>query len=133
MKGQIVRRNGVRTLSVITQVKRGFNETNMQKKVEKVMNSRVIPNLPEGVSFEYGGVKESDEEIITPIIEGLSIAVIIVFLFLLINYKKIGLAVAALTSILLCLFGAALGLWVRDGVQYHLCVGYNQFDRYCGT
>lgn len=95
-EGQIVRRNGVRTLSVITQVKRGFNETNMQKKVEKVMNSRVIPNLPEGVSFEYGGVKESDEEIITPIIEGLSIAVIIVFLFLLINYKKIGLAVAAL-------------------------------------
>lgn len=121
-EGQIVRRNGVRTLSVITQVKRGFNETNMQKKVEKVMNSRVIPNLPEGVSFEYGGVKESDEEIITPIIEGLSIAVIIVFLFLLINYKKIGLAVAALTSILLCLFGAALGLWV-SGMEFSItCV-----------
>lgn len=94
----------------------------------------MIPNLPEGVSFEYGGVKESDEEIITPIIEGLSIAVIIVFLFLLINYKKIGLAVAALTSILLCLFGGCFrSLGVRDGVQYHLCVGYNQFDRYCGT
>ena len=31
-EGQIVRRNGVRTLSVITQVKRGFNEKNMQKK-----------------------------------------------------------------------------------------------------
>ena len=86
------------------------------------MNSRVIPNLPEGVSFEYGGVKESDEEIITPIIEGLSIAVIIVFLFLLINYKKIGLAVAALTSILLCLFGASLGLWV-SGMEFSItCV-----------
>lgn len=36
---------------------------------------------------------------------------IIVFFFLLVNFKKIGLALAALSSLLLTLFGAALGLW----------------------
>lgn len=121
-EGQIVRRNGVRTLSVIAQVERGYNETNMQKEVEKVMDSLVIPGLPDGVSYEYGGARESDEEVITPLVKGLLIAVIIVFFFLLINYKKIGLAMAALSSILLCLFGAAFGLWV-SGLEFSLtCV-----------
>ena len=121
-EGQIVRRNGVRTLSVIAQVKRGYNETNMQKEVEKVMDSQVIPGLPDGVSYEYGGARESDEEVIPPLVKGLFIAVIIVFFFLLINYKKIGLAMAALSSILLCLFGAAFGLWV-SGLEFSLtCV-----------
>lgn len=121
-EGQIVRRNGVRTLSVIAQVERGYNETSMQKRVEKIMDSEVIPGLPEGVSFEYGGAKESDEEIITPLVKGLLIAVIIVFFFLLISYKKIGLAMAALSSIFLCLLGATFGLWV-SGMEFSLtCV-----------
>lgn len=121
-EGQIVRRNGVRTLSVIAQVERGYNETDMQKRVEKIMDSQVIPYLPEGVSFEYGGAKESDEEVITPLVEGLLIAVIIVFFFLLISYKKIGLAMAALSSITLCLFGATFGLWI-SGMEFSLtCV-----------
>lgn len=118
-EGQIVRRNGVRTLSVIAQVERGYNETDMQKRVEKIMDSQVIPYLPEGVSFEYGGAKESDEEVITPLVEGLLIAVIIVFFFLLISYKKIGLAMAALSSITLCLFGATFGLWI-SGMEFSL-------------
>lgn len=121
-EGQIVRRNGVRTLSVIAQVERGYNETSMQKRVEKIMDSEVIPYLPESVSFEYGGAKESDEEIITPLVKGLLIAVIIVFFFLLISYKKIGLAMAALSSIFLCLLGATFGLWV-SGMEFSLtCV-----------
>lgn len=121
-EGQIVRRNGVRTLSVIAQVERGYNETSMQKRVEKIMDSEVIPGLPESVSFEYGGAKESDEEIITPLVKGLLIAVIIVFFFLLISYKKIGLAMAALSSIFLCLLGATFGLWI-SGMEFSLtCV-----------
>lgn len=121
-EGQIVRRNGVRTLSVIAQVERGYNETDMQKRVEKIMDSQVIPYLPEGVFFEYGGAKESDEEVITPLVEGLLIAVIIVFFFLLISYKKIDLAMAALSSITLCLFGATFGLWI-SGMEFSLtCV-----------
>ena len=70
-----------------------------------------IPTLPEGVTYEYGGAKELDFETMNPLMQGLAIAVIIVFFFLLVNFKKIGLALAALSSLLLTLFGAALGLW----------------------
>lgn len=110
-EGQIVRRNGVRTLSVFAEVTRGTNQTSMQKRIERVMEDRVIPNLPDDVRYEYSGAKELDIETMTPLMQGLAIAVIIVFFFLLINFKKIGLALAALSSLLLTLFGAAFGLW----------------------
>ena len=110
-EGQIVRRNGVRTLSVFAEVTRETNQNAMQKRIERVMESRIIPTLPEGVTYEYGGAKELDFETMNPLMHGLAIAVIIVFFFLLVNFKKIGLALAALSSLLLTLFGAALGLW----------------------
>ena len=83
----------------------------MQKRIERVMESRIIPTLPEGVTYEYGGAKELDFETMNPLMQGLAIAVIIVFFFLLVNFKKIGLALAALSSLLRTLFGAARGLW----------------------
>ena len=94
-EGQIVRRNGVRTLSVFAEVTRGTNQNAMQKRIERVMESRIIPTLPEGVTYEYGGAKELDFETMNPLMQGLAIAVIIVFFFLLVNFKKIGLALAA--------------------------------------
>ncbi|WP_288205413.1 efflux RND transporter permease subunit [uncultured Parabacteroides sp.] len=121
-EGQIVRRNGVRTISVMAQVKRGYTENSMQKKIEKVVESRIEPSLHEGVSMEYGGAKEADQEIIAPLLRGLLIAVVIIFFFLLFNFKKIGLALAALSSLLLCLFGASFGLWISDMAFSVTCV-----------
>ena len=69
------------------------------------------PDLARGrdvrVRWSQGAGFRDDE----PLMQGLAIAVIIVFFFLLVNFKKIGLALAALSSLLLTLFGAALGLW----------------------
>lgn len=113
-EGQIVRRNGVRTLSVMAEISRGVNQASMQKEVEAVMSRHIVPYLPDGVSYEYGGAKESDAETMIPLMQGLLIAVVVVFFFLLINFKKIGLALAALASLLLTLPGAVLGLWALD-------------------
>lgn len=114
-EGQIVRRNGVRTLSVFAEVTRGTNQNAMQKRIERVMESRIIPTLPEGVTYEYGGAKELDFETMNPLMQGLAIAVIIVFFFLLVNFKKIGLALAALSSLLAHLVRGGAGL---VGVPY---------------
>ena len=120
--GQIVRRNGVRCLTVIAQVKRGVLESQMQKEIEDVMGRQIIPNLPAEISYEYGGAKESDGEVMEPIVKGLAIAVAIIFFFLLVNFKKIGLALACLASLSLTLLGAALGLWV-SGLAFSItCV-----------
>lgn len=118
-EGQIVRRNGVRTLSVMADVKRGHNEGEAFKKVQALAEAQ---SLPEGVEMEYGGGVESDAEITGPIISGVTAAAFIIFLFLLINFKKVSLSVVALGSISLCLLGAALGLWMT-GTEFGLtCV-----------
>lgn len=110
-QGQIVRRNGVRTLSVMADVRRGYNEGEAFKQVRRLVEAQT---LPEGVELEYGGAVESDAEITGPIVSGISAAAFIIFLFLLMNFKKVSISVVALVSISLCLLGAALGLWLTD-------------------
>ena len=112
--GQIVRRNGVRTLSVMADVRRGYNEGEAFSKIKQVMDSRIIPSLPDGVETEYGGAVESDAEITAPIVQGLTAAMFIIFMFLLFNFKKVSISAVSLVSILLCLLGAALGLWLTN-------------------
>lgn len=113
-QGQIVRRNGVRTLSVLADVRRGCNEGEAFGQVERFMEEHILPQLPEGVEAEYGGAVESDAEIVPPITKALTAAALIIFFFLLFNYKKVSISVVSLASILLCLLGAALGLWLSD-------------------
>ena len=64
----------MRTLSVFAEVTRGTNQNAMQKRIERVMESRIIPTLPEGVTYEYGGAKELDFETMNPLMQGLAIA-----------------------------------------------------------
>jgi multidrug efflux pump subunit AcrB len=119
---QIVRRNGVRSISVYAQPKRHVNDTEALKQVTQILENEVVPNLPEGVEYEYGGAREHDMEIIPQIASGLIVAVIIVFFFLLQNYKKIGLSLGALVSLSLCLFGAVLGLWLTNNEFGITCI-----------
>ena len=120
--GQIVRRNGVRTLSVMADVKRGYPEDDAFKAVQRIVDERIRPGLPAGVDIEYGGTVESDAEIVPPIVSGITAAAFLIFLFLLMNFKKVSLSLVALISISLCLLGAALGLWLTDTAFGLTCV-----------
>ncbi|HXK76628.1 MAG TPA: efflux RND transporter permease subunit [Bacteroidaceae bacterium] len=109
-QGQIVRRNGVRSISVLANVKYHVNQGSAFNDVLKLHKKYVAPTMPHGVNMEVGGCIENDAEVTTPIIQGMSIAVLIIFIMLLINFKKLSLAAGALSSILLCILGAAVGL-----------------------
>ena len=121
-QGQIVRRNGVRTLSVMADVKRGYPEDDAFANVQRIVDEQILPNLPEGVGIDYGGTIENNAEIIPPIVSGITAAAFLIFLFLLMNFKKISLSLVALISISLCLLGAALGLWLTDTAFGITCV-----------
>ncbi len=108
-EGQIVRRNGVRTLSILADVKRGVNTTSMTAKVEKELEK---VSIPKGVTLSLGGQKESDDENLPHVISALLIAVVIIFFILLFHFRKINLALLIVGSITLTLIGAAIGLWV---------------------
>lgn len=108
-EGNIVRRNGVRTLSVLSDVKRGINLTTTTAKIKE--NLKTL-KLPKGVELSYGGQDESDSETIPQIVGGLLISVVIIFFILLFHFRKINMALLILASMMLCIPGAALGIWL---------------------
>lgn len=112
--GQIVRRNGIRSLSVYADVKGGVNTTAITSEIQKELAQL---DLPEGVTLTYGGELETDAESLPQIIGGLSIAVFIIFFILVFHYKKINLSLLTMASILLCVLGAALGILIM-GVDF---------------
>ncbi|MCK9344180.1 MAG: efflux RND transporter permease subunit, partial [Massilibacteroides sp.] len=81
-EGQIVRRNGVRCLTVQALYKKGSYVSDVQKKIEQVMETKVKKLLPKGVTYSYGGDKEFDAEVMNPMMSGLLISVVIIFFFL---------------------------------------------------
>ncbi|MDR1552324.1 MAG: efflux RND transporter permease subunit [Prevotellaceae bacterium] len=111
-QGQIVRRNGVRTISVIADIARGHSQSKIIEKINKIVETRIKPKLPDGVIVSLGGVVENDAQVVPPIINSLLVSVILIFFFLLFNFKKVSIAATALLSILLCLLGAATGLLI---------------------
>ena len=62
--GQIVRRNGVYTITVMSDVRREVNPTAFTEKLMKRLEK--IP-LPQGVELAYGGDREQDNENLPPI------------------------------------------------------------------
>lgn len=113
-EGQINRRNGVRTLSVFVDLKRGERPGLVQPKVEEIVNAVTAKSFPKGVSISYGGVKESDGETMPKLIKALSISIVIIFFILVFHFKKISLATLVLVSTSLSIFGAAIGLKVMN-------------------
>lgn len=109
--GQIVHRNGIRTLSVYVDLKRGEKVGKMQSKVEKLIKDISSgKDLCEDITISYGGVKDFHEETIPKILNGLVISVFIIFFILVFHFRKISLAVLVLSSTLLSVLGAVLGL-----------------------
>lgn len=108
--GQILRFSGTRTLSVYANMKRGYNEGEMLAQIKKVMATEVIPNMPEGVTYYYGGAYEIDQEILPPVVKGVLGALCVILVFLLLNFKKLSISIVSLASLSLCLIGVAVGL-----------------------
>lgn len=114
-EGQIVRRNGVKTVTVKVDVKRGEKVGAVQSEVETVVNSFFEHNPPKADTvIEYGGAKENDDEQNPTIITALCISIVIIFFILVFHFKKVSLAALVLASTSLCFFGAAIGLHVME-------------------
>lgn len=105
-QGKYVHENGVRTITIMADVTRGTNVNAVFPSVKKVTEET---SLPAGLSVEYGGAYESDQETLPQIIAGLILSIIIIFLILLFHFRKINLAIMVLASSSLTLLGATLG------------------------
>lgn len=112
--GQLVRRNGIYTITVMSDVRRDVNVAAFTTQLKKKLAA--IP-LPQGGTLAYGGDDEQDNENMPPIMAALAIAAFIIFFILLAHFKRIGISLLLFCSMTLCLFGTAVGVLIQ-GVDF---------------
>lgn len=111
--GQIVRRNGVRTITVMAEMERGVNAMQATDKVKELL---AAAPFADGVTVTYGGELEENEDQMPSIMLGLYVAIAIIFFILIWHFKRIGTAVMLLVALTLCVFGTAIGIMLH-GVE----------------
>ncbi len=108
-EGQIVRRNGVRTVSVIADVGRTVIAADVLRKARPLIDKI---DLPEGVSLVYGGEYEHSIENYIPMAYALITSIVLIFLILVLQFKEIKKAILIMLTMPLSLLGASLGLYL---------------------
>lgn len=112
--GQIVHRNGVRTITVIAETERDVNAMQATAKIRNLMEKNPVAD---GITVSYGGEFEENEEQMPHIMAGLVISVVIIFFILVFHFKRISTATLLLACLSLCLFGTAVGVKLQ-GVDF---------------
>jgi multidrug efflux pump subunit AcrB len=108
----IMHRGGVRCITVTAENKRGVLAAKVQKDIQNILENDFA--LPTGVRYEIGGEPEKNLETVPEVALGLGIALVIIFFFLLFNFRRFGLTGVCMVSILLSLPGALIGLGIAD-------------------
>ncbi|GLI33049.1 efflux RND transporter permease subunit [Desulforhabdus amnigena] len=104
---RIVRRNGVRTLTVRAFVEDGHYASQLLNAVQSRIEA--LP-LPPGYRIEYGGDKFNTEETMPEMLTALGISLVAIFLTLLIQFRRVTEVLIVMISIPLAMPGAVLGL-----------------------
>ena len=104
---RIVRRNGVRTLTIRAFVEAGHYASELLDLVRPGIEKL---QLPTGYRIEYGGDKFNTEETLPEMVTALGISLVAIFLVLLIQFRGVSEALIVMSSIPLAMPGAVLGL-----------------------
>jgi len=108
-EGEIVHRNGIRTLTVQADVSRKAYPSTIFNKVRPKIEA--LP-LPEGFSIYYGGDHQDTVEYITPFYYSLMISIVIIFLILMVQFKNVKTTLLIMLTMPLCIFGASMGILI---------------------
>ncbi|MDB4889908.1 MAG: acriflavin resistance protein [Gemmatimonadetes bacterium] len=109
----IIRRNGIRTIAVGTDTDNDAEPTllpsDLLKRVQKRVNALA---MPPGYSLVWGGEIEGQQDSFGPMTVALGISMLIIFMLLLFQFRRVSNVLVVMASIPLSLFGALLGLIV---------------------
>lgn len=103
---------GKEVVSVYADLNSGSSQPDAMREIKDFLASQIVPNLPEGVEVDYGGLSSVNGKVIPEILLSLICAVLVLFGFLLYHFKNISLSVLTIVLSLLSLFGASFGLWI---------------------
>jgi len=107
--GRIVRRNGVRTLTIRSSAQGGILPSQVLERVRPVTDK--LP-LPPGYRVWYGGEYENQNDTFPEMVKALFISVIAIYLILMFQFRSVVDPLVVMAAIPLGLLGASLGLMV---------------------
>lgn len=107
--GVIAHRNGIRTLTVLSEAQMGIMASEILKKAQPEIEKL---QLPPGISIQYGGDAESSGENAPGMGIALGTSLILILLTLLFQFKTFGKTLIILATFPLSLLGAFLGLYI---------------------
>ena len=111
-ESRIVHRGGERCITVTGHFVQGIYTSPIEKEIAHIATKEI--ELPQGVRAEIGGEIEYGDEAMPQIIWGTVIAMIIVFFFLLFNFKKYGITTVCMAALALMIPGALIGLGLMN-------------------
>ena len=111
-ESRILHRGGERCITVTAQFVQGVYTAPIEKEIARIMQEEI--DLPQGVRSEVGGEIEYGDEALPQIYGGIIIAMIIVFFFLLFNFKKYGVTTICMVALALMIPGALIGLGLMN-------------------
>ena len=111
-ESRIMHRGGERCLTVTAQFANGVYAAPEENRVADIMLHEI--ELPQGVRAEVGGEIEYDAEALPQIFGGVVIAMVIIFFFLLFNFKKYGITTVCIAALGLMIPGALIGLGLMN-------------------
>lgn len=110
-EADIVRRNGVRTVTVRADMSYG------ELAYEAISDAApLIDNidLPDGVKLEYGGDVESEKKHYAPMYKSLATSIVLIFFILLFQFRRARFSLLIMVTMPLSLFGAVFGLFATN-------------------
>jgi len=107
--GRIVRRNGVRTLTIRSWSQGGVLPSQVLERVRPVIDK--LP-LPAGYRVWYGGEYENQNDTFPEMVKALLISVVAIYLILMFQFRSVIDPFVVMSAIPLGLLGASLGLMV---------------------
>ena len=111
-ESRIMHRGGERCITVTAQFAQGVYTAPIEKEIARCMQKEI--QLPQGIRTEVGGEIEYGDEALPQIFGGIAIAEVIVFFFLLFNFKKYGITLVCMAALGLMIPGALIGLGLMD-------------------
>jgi len=105
----LTHRNGRRCITVMADVMPGYGQLNQFKKTREYLNTL---DIPEDIIINEGGSMAITRETMPSLIMSIISAIVVMFIVLIIHYKRIGISFLSISVSLLCIFGAMFGLWM---------------------
>ena len=103
--------NGIPTITVGCDLRGNTSSVAAEKKVKQWISTHMT-DLPEGVTISYGGLSAVNSEMVPQILWSVVAALLVMLVLLLYHFGKVPLALLTLSSALLCIYGAFLGLFM---------------------